>query len=203
MATLPAPGDVLLMRGPMFSGKTEALIEMVRAAEALGKRVWVIKPRLDDRHGEYYIGTHSGHKQRATGMNSLLAGTVGGTGSGHGLNPLDGVDYLFIDEAHFFTDVREFINRVNANHPNVAIVIAALKYDYLGRPWPSIVRCSVTDKPVIVKRMQGTCERCGAKSSQTTLRATSSGENPMPTATGVLVAGSDRYMPVCKACFKQ
>jgi len=198
MATLPRPGETLLLLGPMFCGKTQTLMYLAHEAGHGGKATWVIKHRLDDRHGADFIGTHDGHKMRADGMASLMTGTRGGSGCVR--DPLAYLDYLFIDEAHFFADLREFVDTVHATYPRLGIIIAALEHDYLGNTWLGIDRCLRKGGPdMAVLRLQGVCERCAEPATMTKLRFTALYDG---TGGTVLVGGADKYMPVCMACFK-
>ena len=59
-------GSIELVVGPMFAGKTSELLRRVRAYQAQGLVVAVIKSDQDDRYSEGHVVTHDGEKQVST-----------------------------------------------------------------------------------------------------------------------------------------
>ena len=52
-------GWIEVICGPMFSGKSEELIQRLRRAEIARQRVQIFKPALDDRYSNTEIVSHS------------------------------------------------------------------------------------------------------------------------------------------------
>src|SRR5437588_10398572 len=97
-----------VVTGPMFSGKTDALIARFRAAEQAGVGVVAIKPARDDRHPRDVIVSHSGRSVPALAAADaqeahLLAG---------------GAALVLFDEIQFFSpelvDAAEALGRAGA-----------------------------------------------------------------------------------------
>src|SRR5437899_12985457 len=53
-------GWIEVIVGPMFSGKSEALIRRLRRAEIARQRAQIFKPKIDERYGADEIVSHSG-----------------------------------------------------------------------------------------------------------------------------------------------
>ena len=57
--TRPGAGWIEVIAGPMFSGKSEELIRLLKRAMIARQRVQVFKPRLDNRYSEGDVVSHS------------------------------------------------------------------------------------------------------------------------------------------------
>lgn len=85
-------GRVHVITGPMFSGKTEALLRLVRRADIQGKNVMVFRPETDTR--SQFVVSRSGVSFPGTyvkASESILDIAVAGE-----------LDVVAIDEAQFF-----------------------------------------------------------------------------------------------------
>lgn len=70
--TMAAAGGIEIICGPMFSGKTTALLARVASEEAAGRKVMLLKSALDDRYGASIVVSHDGKQRvRATGQTTL------------------------------------------------------------------------------------------------------------------------------------
>ena len=80
--------------GPMFSGKTKTLIRVINEYKAIGKKVFVFKPKIDDRYAEDEIISHDKDVTKAVNIS----------------RPIEIFDYhlnadvIAIDEVQFFDD---------------------------------------------------------------------------------------------------
>ena len=52
-------GTLETIVGAMFAGKTSELLKRILWAEHQGKKILVIKPKLDNRYSEELISTHN------------------------------------------------------------------------------------------------------------------------------------------------
>ena len=52
-------GSLETIVGAMFAGKTSELLKRILWAEHQGKKILVIKPKIDNRYGEETISTHN------------------------------------------------------------------------------------------------------------------------------------------------
>lgn len=74
--TMAAAGGIEIICGPMFSGKTTALLARVASEEAAGRKVVLLKSALDDRYGASTVVSHDGKQRvRATGQPTLARTT--------------------------------------------------------------------------------------------------------------------------------
>src|SRR5690349_3579533 len=59
-------GKLTVISGPMFSGKTSKLLAIVEVLTAMGHRVLVVKPEIDNRYGKQEeIRTHDSRSATA------------------------------------------------------------------------------------------------------------------------------------------
>ncbi len=57
--TRPGAGWIEVIAGPMFSGKSEELIRLLKRAVIARQRVQVFKPKLDNRYSDGDVVSHS------------------------------------------------------------------------------------------------------------------------------------------------
>ena len=62
-----------VIAGPMFSGKTEELIRILRRCQIAGKKILVLKPLLDTRTSEEIASRHKPNPGWRDFKNSLLS----------------------------------------------------------------------------------------------------------------------------------
>ena len=55
-------GQIEVICGPMFAGKTEELIRRIKTLQYGKKKIKVFKPRIDDRYSKTEIASHSGYR---------------------------------------------------------------------------------------------------------------------------------------------
>ena len=65
-------GHIEVVCGPMFSGKSEELIRRVTRALIAKQRVFVFKPKLDDRYHVAKVASHAGRTAEARAVESTL-----------------------------------------------------------------------------------------------------------------------------------
>ena len=87
-------GQIEVICGPMFAGKTEALIGRLTEASNKGAHVQIFKPVLDNRYAEVVIMSHN--------SNSLPALPV--RKAKDILSKINYCDVVGIDEVQFFDD---------------------------------------------------------------------------------------------------
>jgi thymidine kinase len=178
-------GSLTAICGPMFSGKTEALLEIINAAEQAHKKVGVLKPAMDSRHRGWVV-SHSGSRHVATefsGVCSLVSA----------IEPLA---LAAIDEAQFLSpDAVEMICSLADGALDIAA--AGLDLDFRGEPFQSM--SALIDSAAVVKRLTAVCTGCGGVATQTQRFADGA---PAPFAEPVvLVGGESIYQPRCERCY--
>lgn len=174
--------------GPMDSAKTLNLLAVAHNYRSQGKRVLLLKPRLDTRFGAAQIASRAGLEARA----DLLVdpGTV--------LEPadFDGVDCVLVDEAQFLTarlveQLRELTRR-----PGMPVICYGLRTDFRTRLFEGSRR--LLELADSIEEVKVTCQFCNRKAILN-LRL----DHGAPTHAGAQVelGGNDRYAPVCYPCY--
>ena len=177
-----ASGEIVLICGPMFAGKSTRLIESLDAARTGGANVVAIKPRRDDRYGVDKIVTHAGRDMPAESVSieSEITEAVGGAA------------VVGIDELHFFNAaIADVIGELSIRGKTV--FTAGVDLDHRGEPFASITAVErIADR---VTRLTSRCSRCGAD-AQFTQRMIDSDEP-------IVVGGVGDYEPRCADCFER
>lgn len=179
--------------GPMWSGKTSRLLQVVDGTREHYGRVVVVKHAVDTRC--------AGVVRSRTGL-VLPADVV--------VESLDGVPaapatLYAVDEGQFFGDsLLRFWHRVAA-HPSSSLVVAGLDLDYRREPFGAMLALAHAAlgqaEPVTIRRLAARCSHaataadgtpcwCGAPAVYSQ-RLSGGG------AATIAVGGSDKYQPAC------
>ncbi|MCH8110619.1 MAG: thymidine kinase [Proteobacteria bacterium] len=133
--------------GPMFTGKTTALIDRLEAAGAAGDlTVIAVKPSLDDRYHPTNLTTHDGRSHAAHTIErpEELVDLAG--------------DVIGLDEGHFFEEglhgpVMTLVDR------GVHVLVAGLDRTSMNEPFGEMGRLLVEADEVV--KLAGRCAVCG------------------------------------------
>lgn len=174
-------GHLEVVAGPMFAGKSSALLKRLLFLEHGGNKVLVLKPVIDDRYDANSIVTHNQLKHEALAVIDLEL-----VKDNYTIKPYN-FHTIFIDEVQFF-DPKEtlwFVEETLRNGVNV--VCAGLDQDSRGVPFDTTSRLlALADD---LTKIQSYCNVCG-QSATKTQRLNSSGGR-------VNVGGSEQYEPRC------
>jgi len=185
-ATTGSHPELELLTGPMFAGKTEALIDVVVHERSLGREVAVFTPVRASCHENMEILSHAGR--------SLCAEPFG---DANRLLAVRSAEVVAVDEAQFadpeIVDVLATLRRRGAH-----IISAALNRNFLGRPFTAT--SALRTAADVVHELRAVCTRCGRPASYTQ-RIEPSGHT---TFSGEIieVGGAERYQPRCGTCFE-
>ncbi|KAG9151649.1 hypothetical protein Leryth_001956 [Lithospermum erythrorhizon] len=175
-------GEIHVIMGPMFAGKTTALLRRVRSESDMGRNVVVIKSSKDARYAVNSVVTHDGTKFPCWALPKLSSFK-----ERFGVDQYAKVDVIAIDEAQFFDDLYEFCCNA-ADLDGKIVVVAGLDGDYLRRNFGSLL--DIVPLADTVMKLTARCEVCGKK-ALFTLRKIDNAQTE-------LVGGADIYMPVCR-----
>jgi thymidine kinase len=176
----PGAGWIEVIAGPMFSGKSEELIRLLRRAAIARQRVQVFKPKLDNRYSEGDVVSHTQMRipcelvERADEIMPRLDPRT---------------EVVGIDEAQFFD---EALPRVCGHLANLGkrVVAAGLDMDYRGVPFgPMPELLAVAEE---VHKIHAICTSCGSQAAYTQ-RLIESDELVVVGATGA-------YEARCRRC---
>lgn len=193
MAEFLIPGKITVFIGPMFSGKTEALIERVERSRYAGLKGQIFKPVIDDRgEGLGQVVSKKKNSMPATAIKdpeevfNLLADAVGIVG---------------FDETQFFPPsiipvVRELSER------GLRVVVAGLPTDFRDEPFGSMPQLAVMAHEIL--KMVAICtfqidadsDPCGDDATQT--QRLLNGKPADYNDSIVVVGGEERYQPRCR-----
>ncbi|XP_074339491.1 thymidine kinase-like isoform X2 [Apium graveolens] len=124
-ASQQSDGEIHVIVGPMFAGKTSTLLRRVRDESINGRRVAIIKSDKDTRYGLESIVTHDGEKFPCWPLSDLSSFK-----QRIGLDVYDKLEVIGIDEAQFFEDLYDFCSNV-ADYDGKTVIVASLDGDYL------------------------------------------------------------------------
>ncbi|KAL0738455.1 hypothetical protein Bca4012_014665 [Brassica carinata] len=179
-----APGEIHVVVGPMFSGKTTTLLRRILSERETGKKVAVIKSDKDDRYCAESIVTHDGEKFPCWALPDLSSFK-----ERFGFDAYrNRLDVIGIDEAQFFGDLYEFCRQA-ADEEGKTVIVAGLDGDYLRRRFGSVL--DLVPVADTVTKLASRCEVCGKRASFT-LRKTEERATE-------LIGGAEVYMPVCRS----
>ena len=121
-------GEIQLILGPMFAGKTTELFRRMRRQRYAKQEIILIKHTSDTRYDTKYsskrdVHTHDGIKAPSTVVKKLSE-----VDSEH----LSHMDVIGIDEGQFFSDIVEFCEKWASR--GKIVIVAALNADFQRKP---------------------------------------------------------------------
>jgi thymidine kinase len=148
-------GQIEVVCGSMFSGKTEELIRRIRRAQIARQQIQVFKPALDDRFDIERVTSHNGVNVEAVSVesaNEILAQ----------IEPTTQV--VAIDEAQFFSEEITSVCNVLTGR-GLRVIVAGLDMDFRGEPFgPMPLIMAQAEK---VDKLRAICVVCGHEASRT------------------------------------
>ncbi|MBT4594405.1 thymidine kinase [bacterium] len=183
-------GLLKVVCGPMFSGKTELLLSLLRRAELARKKVLLIKNHVDTRNTEDFVVGHDGTKRTA-----LLVKN----NSGDFMEIIDAaqkVDVVGFDETQFFS--KEIIGTIETLVlMGKSVIASGLDLDFRGVPFNSVAMLSSMADEIV--KLSSVCMICGeeARFSQRIIDGKPANfHDPI-----ILVGAEECYEPRCRSCF--
>lgn len=181
MSSTYTRGQLEVIAGPMFAGKSSKLLQQILFLEFTGSNVLVLKPTVDDRYDADSIVTHNNLKHPAVAVIDLQL-----VKDNYTIKPYN-FHTIFIDEIQFFdsTDALMFVEEGLAQGVN--FVVTGLDQDSTGKPFvTTALMLALADKANKVTSFCSVCGKTAHKSHR--LRATGG---------RIKVGGADTYEPRC------
>jgi len=175
--------------GPMFSGKTEALIRAVKRTRYSELPTQVFVPASDTRNGVGVVRSHAGLDLESLGISAWAVDPSDAVSLAARVRP--GTKVVAVDEAQFFDaslieNVRTLLRR------DLRVYVAGLDCDYLGVPFgPMPQLLAMADE---VLKLAAVCSLCGSDHARLTYRRSKE-------TAQVLLGAEDVYAPMCRACY--
>jgi thymidine kinase len=183
-----APGQITVICGSMFAGKSEELIRRARRALYAKRKVQVFKPSVDNRYHEQMVVTHMGMTHDAVAVRSVQDLCT------H-LEP--DAEVICIEEAQFF-DPSIVDLAVKLADQGKEVILAGLDQDFRRKPFgPMTQLLCVADEVV---KLRAICMKCGAPASHTYRQI--DGRPARDDDPIVLVGDTEIYEARCRSCFK-
>ena len=174
-------GQIEVICGPMFSGKTEELIRRLKRAAIARRKVQVFKPRLDTRYDPEAVVSHSQQRILSTVVTSAREVLE---------KLLQDVEVVGIDEVQFLGKeivpvVKDLAGR------GLRVIVAGLDQDFRGAPFDPMPEL-LAEAEYITKEL-AICVVCGQPAGRSQ-RIVASGNQ-------VHVGAGDAYEPRCRKDF--
>ena len=188
--SLVTMGELHLIIGPMFAGKTTLLINKANSIIENIKpdEMMVINHSSDSRYCENtFVSSHDKVKIPCIAMTHLNT-LFNDTESGNNINNISNINYIFINEGQFFPDLYDSIKKLLFDH-NKIIYICGLDGDYKQEPFPNCKLLELIPYASSVVKLTANCYSCEKKAPFT--------KRIINSTDVVLVGGSESYQPVC------
>ena len=178
-------GYLEIILGPMWSGKTSALLKIYRQYSFCKSKICVINYEADTRYSRTMLSTHDKEM-----IPCILGVSMEEIMKNH-KDEIENSDVILINEGQFFSDIVPFtIKMVEEERKKVYIcgLDGDFKRDKIGNLLDLIPMC---DK---MTKLHALCSMCkDGTLAPFTFRSTCDTEQ--------VLIGNDIYMPLCRSCF--
>lgn len=179
-------GQITIITGPMYAGKTEELLKRIKRFTYAKKKCILLKHSFDTRYNNNAIVTHNKVKEKCIVVENS-------NDIKNEINTfIDDIDVIGIDEVQFFDDNIVTLLEDLANIGKV-VIVAGLDMDYMGtpfRPMDSIL--AIADEIV---KLKAVCSVCGKDAMFSKRIIEKKGT--------ILVGAAESYTPVCREHFNK
>lgn len=175
-------GFLKLYLGPMFAGKTSAIVQNYRRYTRGQRRVLVINHSFDTRYSDTHLSTHDGIEIPCVFANELSS-----------LTKCVEADYdvVLINEGQFFPDIFDTVVSWTEELSKM-VFVCALDGDSNREPFGDILR--LIPYADTYEKLTSVCESCGSNAPFTYRNPeTSNGEK--------IQIGVNEFKPLCRGCF--
>lgn len=180
MSSTSSCGQIQVIFGPMFSGKTTELIRRLHRYQFAKQRCLVVQYAKDVRYGYEKISTHDGQILPALSCINLTD-----------LQPEAAkYDVIGIDEGQFFPDIVTFCN-ILADQGKI-LIVAALDGTFQKEGFGDVLNLVPLSESVI--KLNAICTNCGKEAAFTRRKGL---ETKIE-----IIGGVEEYEAVCRNCFR-
>lgn len=183
-------GKLVLITGPMFSGKTSRLIELLEREILAGRNTLLFKPEIDKRYDTTFVTTHKGMRLPAIVLNTDNDGVK----KMYELSK--NVDVIGIDEAQFWNHdsiLPEIADRIASE--DKIVYVAALNKNHTGTPFKTSME--IIARADQVYSLTAVCAKCGEDATFT--QRVMNGKEVF--GEQIKIGGVESYEPRCRKCF--
>ena len=173
--------SVEIVLGPMFSGKTSYVLEYVRKYHAIGKKVSIIKPLVDNRYSnENFVVSHNNEKLTCRNWDTRIPLCQ--------YTDAEFYDYFVIEEAQFFTHLHHFCSHILFELKK-HILVVGLNGDAEQTKFGEIL--DIIPMATSLKKLSAMCSVCKDGTPAHYTKAFEKSENQ------INVGGAEKYVAVC------
>ena len=177
---LTKKGNIEVICGSMFSGKTEELLRRLKRAQFAKLEIAVFKPKIDNRYDTQKIVSHDENTINAIPVD--CAKNI--------LQLVNQAQVVAIDEAQFFdADLVAVCNELANN--GIRVIIAGLDMDFLGEPFGVIPQILAIAEHIT--KVHAICVDCSAIANHSYRKTTD--------ITLVKLGEKEEYKALCRNCF--
>jgi thymidine kinase len=191
-------GEITVVIGPMFSGKTTELVRLIDRKRLADKKCLIIKNEKDNRFDriidnincdEYVEKSHlTTHSEIRYNKCDILSLTELNNNTFEYICK-NKYEVVGIDEGFFFRDLTDFCCKLT--NVGIDVICSTLDSSYKQELFPEIGKLIAKSEHVI--KINAICMRCKKDGASFTIRTIQSEEQ-------ILVGGSDIYQSVCRKC---
>jgi thymidine kinase len=179
-------GELQVVCGPMFSGKTEELLRRLRRAEIAKQNIVLVRPAIDTRSEEGIVLTHNGTK-----MPSIVA-----KNSSFVLDLAQYYDVIGIDEVQFFN--RDLIDVILYLTRQRVVICSGLDTNYRYEPFGIVPELMAYAEKV--DKLTAICNSCGNEATRT--QRLINGKPASFSGDEIMIGGLETYQARCRNCFQ-
>jgi thymidine kinase len=169
--------------GPMFGGKTSAMLMQLERFRYQNKRIVVFKPKLDDRYNESRVTTHSGWHVDAVTIEN------GADLLGHIVDLPDDPHVVAVDEAFMIENVSDALIWLYRTGHNV--IVSTLDLSASGKPFREVEK--MLPWCTRIEKCPAVCSVCGKDAYYTHRKFVDELDE-------IRVGGAEAYEPRCFSC---
>lgn len=181
-------GKLELLIGPMYSGKSSALIRELVIASEIGLKVLYINHTWDTR-SEHIFSTHHPFltPKGFDGIDFISKSDLKGVRK-------EEYDVIGIDEAQFFDKELYNFCKIHVETYQRHVIVAGLDSNFKREKFGYVLDLiPIADK---VEKLKPFCHDCGPKRVEALFSHKFEGSS-----TEVEVGGKDKYVPLCRDCY--
>lgn len=182
-------GKITVICGPMFSGKTEELIRLIKRIKIAKKECIVFKPKTDNRYNARMVCSHDGNKIECHIVDKAIDIIKY-------LDKHPTIKYIGIDEAQFFDNALYDVVKHLADN-GYYIVVAGLDMNFRQEPFGAMPQLLAIANEV--RKLTAVCSVCG-KDAQYNQRMIN-GKPASYNDPEIVVGGQDCYDAKCREHF--
>ncbi|XP_046359415.2 thymidine kinase, cytosolic-like [Haliotis rufescens] len=173
-------GQIQIIFGPMFSGKTTELMRRMKRYQVANYSCLIVKYAKDTRYDNNGIATHDRQVLPAIAAETLM--TLA--------NEMMEYEVIGIDEGQFFPDVVDFADAMAEK--GKVVIVAALDATFQKKGFGDILNLVPLAEHVM--KLSAVCMNCYNEASFTKRKGKETEVE--------VIGGADKYLAVCRACFK-